>query len=250
MKRLLRDIERDGLASSGRANCDERGPRPCDHRDPGTMSPTPATLLLLMLASCGRTSFDLTPAPHDAARGDGDVAADAPPDAPRDAPLVCGAAYQPVANQASRYRTVTTAATWYAAQLDCESDGGHLPIVDDEVENAWLASQAIGWLGLTDHRVEGDFRTVTGSQPVYTNWSANEPNDSGGSEDCAGFYVGPQWNDFPCRAQMPYTCECDLAPLPFPAAWCETGLDASCDTCDDACAAGTSCSEKQLCEPI
>lgn len=189
--------------------------------------------LLLVLASCGRVSFDPVSSDRDSALA-----------------VVCGAAYQPATGLTSRYRTVGAAVSWYAAEQDCESDSGHLPIIQDASENTWLKSQVIGWIGLTDHQTEGMFRNVNGALPGYVNWSTNEPSNTGGNEDCAAFYQGLEvWNDYPCNGALPYVCECDEAPLLSPA-WCVTGQDSSCNTCEDTCPGGTTCSAAQTCTPI
>lgn len=195
-------------------------------------------LLVIAIASCGRRGFEPIDTPRD---GVIDVTS------PVDTPAVCGAAYKAVVGMTSRYRMGGAATTWQLAERDCESDGGHLPVIDDAAENAWVESQVVGWLGLTDHVTEGTFLHVTGMAPVYSNWNPSEPSDTAGSEDCGAHYVGIEWNDYPCSIDLPYVCECDLRPLPSPAVWCTTGQDSSCNTCDDACPVGQTCSASQIC---
>lgn len=209
-------------------------------------------VLVIVGLGCGRAGFDpirTVPVDGDAVATDG-LAGEAGPIADADLATACPSAYQPVAGLTSRYRRGDADTTWHAAEQNCEADGGHLAVIDNDAENSWLESQASGWIGLSDHRIEGDFVHVTGPRPGYTNWSSDEPNNGQGGEDCAAFYFGVQWNDYACDTVRPYMCECDAVPLPSPAVWCVTGLDSSCGTCDDVCPGGTSCAPSQTCVPI
>ncbi len=102
-----------------------------------------------------------------------------------------------------------------AARAFCEEQGGHLAIVDDAEENAWLFETAIRlggpkryWLGISDLEEEWIYRWVDGSRPRFTAWSRGEPNDSGRNEDCGHFWENrPQWNDIRCNAGMGTLCE-------------------------------------------
>jgi len=62
----------------------------------------------------------------------------------------------------SRYREGATPQIWVVAERDCESDGGHLIIINDQAENLWMSSIAakavtniksthqLSWIGLGD----------------------------------------------------------------------------------------------------
>jgi len=93
---------------------------------------------------------------------------------------------------------------------------GYLATITSSEENAFILSKlpATGWIGASDAESEGVWKWVTGPEegtifsngnnsPItvvgqYANWNANEPNNSGGNEDYAQFYVGNdagRWND-------------------------------------------------------
>lgn len=157
----------------------------------------------------------------------------------------------------SRYRVVMPGVPWLAAQLDCEADGAHLAVVDDELENAWLSSVAeaavtdspssnqLLWLGMGDHNVEGDFHWVTGARLGLTLWAADEPNSKRGIEDCVEMRASGEWNDDRCNAKLAYVCECDGA-LQVKD-WCDTDAPATCGDCSTSCTAEQTCIE-QLCQ--
>ena len=137
---------------------------------------------------------------------------DGAPDAP---PGGCPASYMAVSGQTSMYRVVTTQSSWTNAEADCENDGSgtHLAVVDDAAEHTAVdaLTGASIWFGLTDRKVEGTPRWVTGAQPVYTNYGPAQ-NETG--YDCAGIYQGKwAWGD--CLTLIKYVCECDgIAPDP------------------------------------
>ena len=94
------------------------------------------------------------------------------------------------------------------ARADCQSQGGDLASVYDATENALAVTAAGGtavWIGLTDQLVEGTFLWADGSSSTYTNWAANEPNDTNG-EDCVELKSNGQWNDLPCSYTRGYLC--------------------------------------------
>jgi hypothetical protein len=168
---------------------------------------------------------------------------DAGPDAAIDAPsptASCPASYELI-HGTSRYR-LGTAATWTAAQEACEADGGHLVVIDDSAENAFVIGlQPTGdlWIGMSDHLAEGTFVWVSGAplSAGHQSWQvvpAPQPNDGGGSEDCGELNVTGVWNDNTCDAVQNYVCECDGI-TPAAPTWCTTGTDRSCDSCEDRC---------------
>lgn len=152
----------------------------------------------------------------------------------------------------SRYREVTAGKPWVIAQQDCESDGGHLVVVDDEVENAWMAAFAersltdsasthqLAWLGLSDHAVEGEFRWLDGAPPTLAFWADQEPNSLNDAEDCVEIRPTGEWNDDRCNAELSYVCECDGAALAA-GTWCDTDSAATCGDCSTSCGDGQSC---------
>jgi len=110
------------------------------------------------------------------------------------------------------YTAVAAAGNWDAAnaaaqQMTYRGITGHLATLTSEQENTFVATSlpasASGsyWLGGYQDRSAPDYvepaggwRWVTGEAWSYTNWSGNEPNDSG-PEDYLLFNVGPGWND-------------------------------------------------------
>lgn len=158
----------------------------------------------------------------------------------------------------SRYR-VGTASSWYAAEASCESDGGHLVVIDDAAENAFVLTfdppdMTIDlWLGGSDHNNEDTFLWVTGgtiaqsgSSP-YQNWQSPQPNNAGGAEDCMEMNNGGGWNDNGCGFPQPFVCECDTKPIAMnPKTYCETGTMQHCESCGDFCALGCN-SAIQIC---
>ena len=94
---------------------------------------------------------------------------------------------------------------WCRFWVRCESlaaaQGAHLVTINDAEEQMWLV-QTFGesewfWIGLTDRDAEGDWQWSSGEPVVYTNWTAEEPNDMWDCEDYAIMNWGPggQWND-------------------------------------------------------
>ena len=56
-------------------------------------------------------------------------------------------------------------------------------------------------LGLSDQGEEGNFRWLSDSSDVtYSNWGKNEPNNTGGKQDCVQLWVyrNHQWDDQQC----------------------------------------------------
>jgi Lectin C-type domain len=157
----------------------------------------------------------------------------------------------------SRYKQGTIRQSWVDAERDCETDGGHLIVIDDEAENNWMAqiaalsltnqgsSHQLAWLGLGDHAKEGEFRWVTGAPLTLTFWFSNEPNSLNKAEDCGEMRASGLWNDDRCNAELAYVCECDG--LPSAGEWCDTDDNATCGDCSTACASDQACTS-QLCK--
>ncbi len=116
-----------------------------------------------------------------------------------------------------------------AARAACVAAGGTLLSVDSAEELAALdaVSDDRTWIDLTDLAVEGTFARHDGSAPSFTAWAENEPNDSGGNEDCGELLLGggpPRMNDRACDATQGYFCE-------PPAAVVGDRLGDACDNC-------------------
>ena len=154
-----------------------------------------------------------------------------------------------MAGLTSRYRVVSSPRQWQVAEVDCESDGGHLAIPDDAAEEAWILDQTAGWLGITDHTTEGTFLGVTGQVASYTNFDLGEPNNSNNDEDCVEVRGDLKWNDSGCSVTREYVCECDGVPQPAPPVWCDTRSSMSCGECGTTCTGGTSCNVQVCTDP-
>jgi hypothetical protein len=156
---------------------------------------------------------------------------------------------------ASRYKQGAARKIWVEAERDCESEGGHLVVIDDEAENVWLAdvatnavtnlpsSHQLVWLGLGDHETEGEFRWVTGAPLTLRLWFDDEPNSLRDIEDCGEIRATGRWNDDRCNADLTYVCECDGAASA--GTWCDTDLTTSCGDCSSACLPEQTCSSQQ-----
>ena len=87
----------------------------------------------------------------------------------------------------------------------CTVRGGHLAVIYDSQENAFLYSKVkelgakSAFFGYSDYRSEGSWEWVTGNSS-YTNWSTGQPNQTNAMEDYAQFYretTDGTWNDAP-----------------------------------------------------
>jgi hypothetical protein len=160
------------------------------------------------------------PADEDASAVDAVVGVDAVDDAAPapDAPRACPASYMVVGATGSAYRFVATAMTWPLAEAACEADGPgiHLAVIDDSAENDVAMTFVSGepWIGLSDRRIEGVWRWVTGPSPSgFTDWVP--PNPNGATNQNCGELNGGGWHDDSCNVVQPFLCECDgLAPDP------------------------------------
>ena len=161
---------------------------------------------------CDDADADINPAATEVCNGYDDDCDDVADDA-GDCP--CAVEYAG-SDLAHPYMFCTTPATWAAASAACTAEGYALLTINDSTENAWADSTADTyatdkwWMGLNDRASEGTFVWASGEVVTYTNWGAGEPNDGGGSEDCAQlnrFHPAQTWNDEPCGSSFRYICE-------------------------------------------
>jgi hypothetical protein len=162
-----------------------------------------------------------------------------------------------VEGSSSRYKHGAGGAIWVDAERECELEGGHLIVIDDQVENDWMKTIAaaavtddestnqLAWIGLGDQAKEGEFAWVTGSSLGLMPWSSGEPNSLYGAEDCVEMRSNGEWNDDRCNAMLTYVCECDT--LSSVGNWCDTSQPATCGDCSTSCTAEQTCSS-QLCQ--
>jgi len=149
-----------------------------------------------------------TPPPADATPIEGDAAAMLATTCPP-------AGYTLAPGPNGYYRVVTTGTSWTNAQTACNGHvpgSTHLIVLSSTAEVSFAAMQVVStqvaWIGLSDRATEGQFVTVTGEAGERP-WSAGEPNNSGGNEDCAAVRSNSQLDDRPCNTGYRYICECD-----------------------------------------
>ncbi len=107
-----------------------------------------------------------------------------------------------------------------AAAQKCDGFGMAMTSINSAAENALVVATQKGssWLGGSDlleedHWLWADgtvFRDEGPISGVYQNWSAGQPNNSGGGEDCLVIVAAGTWNDLACdvtSATFRATCE-------------------------------------------
>ena len=116
------------------------------------------------------------------------------------------------------YEYVSTGANWDTARANADGESyfglqGYLATSTSAPENALIDSIVPGsaWIGASDADVEGTWEWASGpeagSELVYDNWNAGEPNDSGGNEDSAHIQGLGVWNDANSAASLGYVVE-------------------------------------------
>ncbi|CAG0903732.1 unnamed protein product [Cyprideis torosa] len=114
---------------------------------------------------------------------------------------------------------------WNDARDDCRADGFDLVTIESAAENAFVFGllSAEAWIGLNDIDSEGAFVWSDGSPREYTNWFDNEPDNSGGIQDCVNMNYpgdggglpayGEKWDDADCNHPVPeYVCALKINP--------------------------------------
>jgi len=117
--------------------------------------------------------------------------------------------------------------SWGDAVAACEENSAHLTNIESKEENAFVLETFLrippgevsieAWIGLTDKEKEGTFVWTDGTNPEYTNWADEQPNDEDKEQDCGEiangvFWPGgpPQigvWNDLQCSKELIYICK-------------------------------------------
>ncbi|XP_034149728.1 C-type lectin domain family 4 member E-like [Esox lucius] len=111
------------------------------------------------------------------------------------------------------YYIFTDYKTWTDSRQDCLDRGGDLVIINSREEQEFITRLGYKvWIGLTDRDVEGTWRWVNGSPLTTSYWINEEPNDAGGTEDCAEIRMTESepfgaWNDAPCQIPKRWICE-------------------------------------------
>ncbi|XP_053405026.1 lectin-like [Mercenaria mercenaria] len=119
----------------------------------------------------------------------------------------------------SCYKYFADRKNWSDAKRYCETQGAHLAIVLSNEENVFLKAllrrSHIGssdqvWMDGDDLKSEHNFVWEnTGQGFEITDWGPNEPNQSGGNEDCLSFFAlyDFKWNDEHCDSAFGFLCE-------------------------------------------
>ncbi|MEE1011295.1 MAG: leucine-rich repeat protein, partial [Acutalibacteraceae bacterium] len=104
----------------------------------------------------------------------------------------------------SYYEVYDKCYAWHDAELISESKGGHLAVITDENEDAFVKKLISSgkapngyWYGASDSEMEGVWLNVTGENFSYSNFSHGNPNNgNGGTEDYLEYYItNAAWND-------------------------------------------------------
>ena len=125
------------------------------------------------------------------------------------------------------YLYVNAPKTWADAEAFAASRGGHLVTVNDAAEEAWLVA-TFGtdyWIGFNDRAVEGTWVWASGEPVTFTNWLADEPNDSAPGEDAGRIENRPPigWNDLPDDATLSFVVERSNPPQTSFMVWMDPG---------------------------
>lgn len=117
-----------------------------------------------------------------------------------------------IAATSSCYMLGDNVFTWQDARRYCQAWGGDLVEIGSAEENAALAEsieQSV-WIGASDGEEEGIFRWASGAPLGYARWSANQPNNLQGNEDCSELRPSDQrWSDVPCTGDIPRLALCE-----------------------------------------
>lgn len=128
-----------------------------------------------------------------------------------------------VGNRDSCYKFVARSLTvkglaWEDAEIKCQSYGGHLVSIANQVEQTFITSKTKQfanerfWIGYNDRANESYFNWtdgLTGSN--YTNWRKGEPNNFLKREDCVELVASTGlWNDEYCAYELSYICKRSL----------------------------------------
>jgi len=105
--------------------------------------------------------------------------------------------------------------SWCIAEDFCRAQGGHLVVIDDADEDAFVYETLLTiyeykwWVGLYAPTDEGEFAWIDGTTLDYTNWKSGEPNAENPYEQCVHtWYSGPMvWNNEHCTDGYRFVCE-------------------------------------------
>ena len=137
------------------------------------------------------------------------------------------------------YRFMINPKTWFSAEEDCVSRGGHLVSITSDIENSIVhnlrgskgSRYSDIWIGLNDTTVEGKFGWIDGtvnSSSNYAMWDSGRPNNrSWNSLDCVTMMWSGKWRDRRCWWFRPYVCETFAQSASTPAQVAATSIQPS-----------------------
>lgn len=117
------------------------------------------------------------------------------------------------------YQLIGLGLTWSQAMVDAVNRGGHLASICSTNEANAISNQLARtmagktvWIGLTDERIEKNWRWIT-TEPygLYTNWAIGEPNNSGDEDYVMILGSSMSWSD----ASQSATADCYLLEREF-----------------------------------
>ncbi|EYC38757.1 hypothetical protein Y032_0698g1622 [Ancylostoma ceylanicum] len=100
--------------------------------------------------------------------------------------------------------------SWYEAEEDCLSWGGHLTSISDEHENLFvrgLLRADSTWIGVNDVQVENIFVNSDQTPVAYKNFKEGEPDNASHNENCVAMEASGEWVDAFCLVTKPYICK-------------------------------------------
>lgn len=126
--------------------------------------------------------------------------------------------------------TTSTSLTWFAAATACEQQSAYLAVPRSESEARWVhemffvrypyaTTVANVWLGINDISTEGDWQPTDGGGELdFLYWSANEPNNAGGLQNCVAMSTRgtAMWSDNACSTPSQGLCKYNTTVAPMP----------------------------------
>eukprot|EP00058_Branchiostoma_floridae_P019988 XP_002605478.1 hypothetical protein BRAFLDRAFT_92895 [Branchiostoma floridae] len=116
----------------------------------------------------------------------------------------------------SFYKVFRTRKDHTSAQQTCETDGGHLAVVNTEALNNFIVGLISDfedfWIGLSGGDTDGNWRWADGTRLgvgcAFTNWAPYEPSDNNG-QNCVQMWSAYdyKWDDDFCYRQKYFICQ-------------------------------------------
>ncbi|XP_022827244.1 macrophage mannose receptor 1-like [Spodoptera litura] len=128
-------------------------------------------------------------------------------------------------NTTSCYKFHTVPRTFSRAHFACSAEGGHLAIINSDVEATVLSdlcakypfetiigtfNKGVAFIGFYNWGERGDWRTIHGQtldEAGYSKFAGGEPNNAFTSEFCGSMYRSGLYNDINCKQLSLFVCE-------------------------------------------